>query len=115
MNTLYIELDRLNDENKTLKYIIKQILNDLPQNKDWLNPDIEKMARIIIIEDEFQKSMSVGSASWGHGLIMKEYDELTSTPEEQRFFEEGCLERLDLLTKSDHIREIINDVYNKEK
>jgi hypothetical protein len=37
-------------ENGRLKYALKMILQDLPAKRDWLNPDIEKMARELISE-----------------------------------------------------------------
>jgi len=33
-----------------LLYCLKSIINDLPSNRDWLNPDIERMARTLIKE-----------------------------------------------------------------
>jgi len=33
---------------KQLKHVLRQIINDLPTNKDWLDPALEKMAREII-------------------------------------------------------------------
>jgi hypothetical protein len=33
---------------KKLNYVLGQIINDLPTNKDWLNPALEKMARELI-------------------------------------------------------------------
>ena len=33
-----------------LAYALKMILQDLPAKRDWLNPDIEKMARDLISE-----------------------------------------------------------------
>jgi len=41
----------------------------------------------------------------------KEYDDLTSTLEEQKTFEAGCLERLDILTKSPEYNNIIKAAY----
>lgn len=41
----------------------------------------------------------------------KEYDDLTSTLEEQQEFEKGCLERLDILTKSPIMNEVIKEAY----
>lgn len=35
------EIDRLKNENNFMRYLITQILNDLPVNRDWLDPDIE--------------------------------------------------------------------------
>ena len=37
----------------------------------------------------------------------QEYDDLTSTPAEQKEFEEGCFERIDAITKSGLMDEII--------
>lgn len=31
-----------------MKDILKRIINDLPQNRDWLDPNIEKIARELI-------------------------------------------------------------------
>ena len=31
-----------------LAYALKMILQDLPAKRDWLNPDIEKMARDLV-------------------------------------------------------------------
>jgi hypothetical protein len=39
------EIERLERENKTLLHCLKQIINDLPANRDWLNPDIERLAK----------------------------------------------------------------------
>ena len=41
----------------------------------------------------------------------KEYNDLTSTLEEQQEFEKGCLERLDILTKSTLMNEIIKETH----
>jgi hypothetical protein len=38
---------KLKGENDWLKYLLKQILISLPQNKDWLDPEIEKAAKDI--------------------------------------------------------------------
>lgn len=32
------------EENARLKHLLGQIIQDLPSNKDWLNPDIEREA-----------------------------------------------------------------------
>jgi len=45
----------------------------------------------------------------------KEYDDLTSTLEEQQEFEKGCLERLDILTKSPIMNEVIKEAYEKKE
>lgn len=36
------------DERAALKNILKRILDDLPQNRDWLDPDLEKVARELV-------------------------------------------------------------------
>ena len=32
-------------------YVIRGILTDLPQNKDWLNPELERAAKLLISLD----------------------------------------------------------------
>jgi hypothetical protein len=32
------------------KHLLRQIINDLPSKRDWLNPDIEKAARVVLAE-----------------------------------------------------------------
>jgi len=46
---------KLNAENKKLearisglKIVLKQILIDLPTNKDWLDPDLERIAKVLV-------------------------------------------------------------------
>lgn len=37
----------LKDENDWLKYLLKQIIQSLPEKRDWLDPEIERAARAI--------------------------------------------------------------------
>ena len=45
----------------------------------------------------------------------KEYDDLTSTPEEQRAFEERWLNNFDILTKLDIVKDLENITYGRIK
>lgn len=40
----------LQDELKIAKYLLNQIINSLPQKRDWLDPVIEKASRNLIKE-----------------------------------------------------------------
>lgn len=42
------ELER---ENAGMRRLIQQLLNDLPANRDWLNPDYERMMRDLCGEE----------------------------------------------------------------
>lgn len=48
LNALY-EAD-LNEasENRRAKWLLRDILRDLPVNKDWLDPDTERAARVLV-------------------------------------------------------------------
>jgi len=35
-------------------YVIRGILTDLPQNRDWLNPELERAAKLLISLDNAQ-------------------------------------------------------------
>tara|TARA_Y100000296_G_C5105046_1_gene222087 strand:+ start:458 stop:784 length:327 start_codon:yes stop_codon:yes gene_type:complete len=39
---------RLMDENKQYQYVTRQIIESLPSNRDWLDPDIERAARRLL-------------------------------------------------------------------
>ena len=51
-NTLIGMSHRCLDENKSMKDLIKQLMNDLPSNKDWLDPDLELQLKNIIKKGE---------------------------------------------------------------
>lgn len=36
------------EERTALRSVLKRILDDLPQNRDWLDPDLEKIARELV-------------------------------------------------------------------
>lgn len=36
---------------KRLRWLLRQVLNDLPNNKDWLDPMLEKQMRLESIEE----------------------------------------------------------------
>jgi hypothetical protein len=40
-----IKIQKLEDENAALKSVLKNILNDLPVNRDWLDPNLERIAK----------------------------------------------------------------------
>lgn len=56
--TLHSAIDALNalyeaslneaSENRRAKWLLRDILRDLPANKDWLDPDTERAARALI-------------------------------------------------------------------
>jgi len=48
--TLTNNLQRKDETIERLLYVLKRIINDLPTNRDWLDPDLEKEAREIIKE-----------------------------------------------------------------
>lgn len=54
MNALYTEIDRLRRINTVLLFCLKSIINDLPTNRDWLDPALEKASREIIKKAEDQ-------------------------------------------------------------
>jgi hypothetical protein len=39
------EINKLLNENKNMKIAITMLLNDLPSNKDWLDPVLEKQLK----------------------------------------------------------------------
>jgi len=40
-----IKIQKLEDENAALKCVLKNILKDLPVNRDWLDPNLERIAK----------------------------------------------------------------------
>jgi hypothetical protein len=42
------EAKRIVDENVRLKLVLTRIINDLPQRRDWLDPDVEQEARALM-------------------------------------------------------------------
>lgn len=42
------EIQRFIQENKELKQTLRWILEELPHHRDWLNPDLEKLARHLV-------------------------------------------------------------------
>lgn len=42
------EMSQLREENKYIKFVLKRIIDDLPVNRDWLDPDLERAAKEII-------------------------------------------------------------------
>lgn len=50
------DLARLREENRELRLILTEILNDLPIRRDWLNPDLEKAARAALARGEGRTS-----------------------------------------------------------
>jgi len=51
--------DRLEALNKTAAHVISQMLQMLPAKRDWLDPDIEKLARSVLKEVEEQRKGNV--------------------------------------------------------
>lgn len=47
----YLDLQNGHDNDEG-KFLIKEILNSLPTRRDWLDPNIERQARLYIKEDE---------------------------------------------------------------
>ena len=41
----------IEDERKVQRYVLKQIMESLPSNIDWLDPEIERLARDILKEE----------------------------------------------------------------
>lgn len=48
LNGLYESSLNDSSENRRAKWLLRDILRDLPVNKDWLNPDTERMARALV-------------------------------------------------------------------
>jgi hypothetical protein len=41
-------------------YVIRGIITDLPQNNDWLNPELERAAKLLISLDNAEQSRDDG-------------------------------------------------------
>lgn len=50
---LMCEIEKLQSKYNSLMWVLKRIVEDLPRNKDWLDPHIEDMARYIVAESKF--------------------------------------------------------------
>ena len=46
--TIWEHAENVTKENEQLKWLLGQIIQDLPQNNDWLNPDLEREAEELI-------------------------------------------------------------------
>lgn len=45
-------LNDYEDKIKSLTFCLKRIIDDLPPNRNWLDPDLEKMAKNLIEENK---------------------------------------------------------------
>ena len=43
-----IKIQKLEGENSALKSVLKNILNDLPVHRDWLDPNLERVAKDLV-------------------------------------------------------------------
>lgn len=50
---LMCEIEKLMSRHNSIMWVLKSIIDDLPVNKDWLDPHIEDMARYLIEEYKF--------------------------------------------------------------
>lgn len=42
------EIPTAGEREKNLEWALRQIVQDLPQKRDWLDPDVEKVARALV-------------------------------------------------------------------
>jgi hypothetical protein len=47
---LRTEIAELNQKVRVLKHVLGQIVNDLPSNRDWLDPHLERYAKELLNE-----------------------------------------------------------------
>lgn len=48
LKTIELSYQRIRDRTEGLESVLRQIINSLPSNKDWLDPDVEKEARKLL-------------------------------------------------------------------
>lgn len=49
-NTIFRQSERYREQNSALRYVVAQLLSSLPANRDWLDPEIERLAKTVLKE-----------------------------------------------------------------